>query len=77
LSEPLEAITVAEFTREFSTNVLGPILTLQGAMREFGFKGGSVINISSIAGSNSMPNAALYSATKAAVENLTLHLRRG
>ena len=70
--EPFEAITVAEFNREFSTNVLGPILTLQGAISEFGFEGGSVINISSIAGSNSMPNAALYSATKAAVENLSL-----
>jgi len=34
--EPLEAITVAEFNREFSTNVLGPILTVQGAIREFG-----------------------------------------
>ena len=30
-----------------------------------------MINISSLAGSNSMPNAVLYSATKAAVENLT------
>jgi 3-oxoacyl-[acyl-carrier protein] reductase len=26
--EPFEAITVAEFHREFSINVLGPILTL-------------------------------------------------
>ena len=34
--EPFEAITVAEFNREFSTNVLGPILTVQGAIREFG-----------------------------------------
>ena len=40
-------------------------------MREFVFKGGSVININSIARSNSMPNAALYSTIKAAVENLT------
>jgi 3-oxoacyl-[acyl-carrier protein] reductase len=24
--EPFEAVTVAEFNREFSTNVLGPIL---------------------------------------------------
>ena len=69
--EPFEAITVAEFNREFSTNVLGPILTIQEAIRQFGFEGGSVINISSLAGSNAMPSAALYSATKAAVENLT------
>jgi 3-oxoacyl-[acyl-carrier protein] reductase len=69
--EPFEAITTAEFNREFSTNVLGPMLTVQEAIKQFGFEGGSVINISSLAGSNSMPNAVLYSATKAAVENLT------
>jgi 3-oxoacyl-[acyl-carrier protein] reductase len=69
--EAFEAITAAEFHRQFSINVLGPILTLQEAIRQFGFEGGSVINISSLAGSHSMPNAALYSATKAALENLT------
>jgi 3-oxoacyl-[acyl-carrier protein] reductase len=69
--EPFEAITVGEFNRGFSTNVLGPMLTVQEAIKQFGFEGGSVINISSLAGSNSMPNAVLYSATKAAVENLT------
>src|SRR6185369_14803457 len=69
--EPFEAITVAEFHREFSINVLGPILTLPEAIRQFGFEGGSVINISSLAGSNAMPSAVLYSATKAAVENIT------
>lgn len=69
--EPFEAITVAEFHREFSTNVLGPILTIQEAVKQFGFEGGSVINLSSLAGSNSMPMGALYSSTKAAVESLT------
>jgi 3-oxoacyl-[acyl-carrier protein] reductase len=69
--EPFEAISVAEFKRQFSTNVLGPILTIQEAIKQFGFEGGSVINISSLAGSNAKPSAVLYSATKAAVENLT------
>jgi 3-oxoacyl-[acyl-carrier protein] reductase len=69
--EPFECISVAEFNREFSTNVLGPILTIQEAIRQFGFEGGRVINISSLAGSHSLPNGILYSATKAAVENLT------
>jgi len=72
--EPFEAISIAEFHREFSTNVLGPILTIQEAIRQFGFEGGSVINISSIAGSHPLLNAVLYSATKAALENLTLGL---
>jgi 3-oxoacyl-[acyl-carrier protein] reductase len=69
--EPFEAITIVEFQREFSTNVLGPILTIQEAIRQFGFEGGSVINLSSLAGSHSLPNGILYSSTKAAVESLT------
>jgi 3-oxoacyl-[acyl-carrier protein] reductase len=69
--DPFEAITAAEFHREFSVNVLGPMLTLQQAIRQFGFEGGSVINISSIVGSHSQPSALLYSATKAALGNLT------
>jgi 3-oxoacyl-[acyl-carrier protein] reductase len=69
--EPFECISVAEFNREFSTNVLGPILAIQETIKQFGFKEGRVINISSLAGSHSLPNGILYSATKAAVENLT------
>jgi 3-oxoacyl-[acyl-carrier protein] reductase len=68
---PFEEITPAEFHREFSINVLGPILTLQEAIRQFGFEGGSVINISSIVGNHSQPSAVLYSSTKAALGNLT------
>jgi 3-oxoacyl-[acyl-carrier protein] reductase len=45
--------------------------SIHQAIKQFGFGGGSVINISSLAGSNSMPYGVLYSATKAAVENLT------
>lgn len=66
-----EEITSLEFHREFSVNVLGPILTVQEAIRQFGFEGGSVINISSIVGFHSQPNALLYSSTKAALGNLT------
>jgi 3-oxoacyl-[acyl-carrier protein] reductase len=69
--EPFEGISVAEFDREFSTNVLGPMLTIQEAIKQFGFEEGRIINISSIAGNHSRPNGVLYSATKAAVESLT------
>ena len=51
--------------------MLGPILTTQEAIKQFGFEEGRIINISSLAGSHSLPNGVLYSATKAAVENLT------
>jgi 3-oxoacyl-[acyl-carrier protein] reductase len=73
---PLEAVTEAEFHREFNTNVLGPILTIQEALKHFGPKGGSVINISSVAGANPVPNSAVYSATKGAVDSITRGLAK-
>ena len=68
--EPLEAVTEAEFHREFNTNVLGPILTIQEALKHFGPNGGSVINISSVASTNATPNSVVYSATKGAVDTI-------
>ena len=65
---PLEAVTEAEFHREFNTNVLGPILTTREALKHFGPKGGSVINISSVASTKAVPNSVVYSATKSAVD---------
>ena len=69
--EPLEAVTEAEFHREFDINVLGMILATQEAVKHFGAEGGSVINITSVAGSNAIPNSVIYSATKAAIDSLT------
>src|SRR2546427_289944 len=62
--EPLEEVTEAEFHREFNTNVLGPILTIQEAVKHFGPHGGSVINISSVASTPATPNSGVFSATK-------------
>jgi 3-oxoacyl-[acyl-carrier protein] reductase len=74
--EPLEAVTEAEFHREFNINVLGPILTTQEALKHFGPKGGSVINISSVASTSPVPNSVVYSATKGAVDSITRGLAR-
>ena len=69
--EPIEEVTEHEFHREFNTNVLGPILTIQQALKHFGPDGGSVINISSIVSENPVPNSLVYSATKSAVDSIT------
>ncbi|CDX24954.1 7-alpha-hydroxysteroid dehydrogenase, NAD-dependent [Mesorhizobium sp. ORS 3324] len=74
--EPLEAVTEAEFHRQFDTNVLGTILTIQEAAKHFGPVGGSVINISSIASLNPQPNSLIYAATKSAVDSITLSMSR-
>ena len=68
---PLENVTENEFHRQFDTNVLGTILTLQESLNHFGSTGGSVINVSSVASQSATPNTVVYSATKAAVDSIT------
>ena len=68
---PLEAVTPENFHRMFNINVLGLLLTTQEAVKLFPATGGSVINISSVAGKNAIPNSSVYSATKAAVDSIT------
>jgi 3-oxoacyl-[acyl-carrier protein] reductase len=74
--EPLEAVTEAEFRREFDINVLGPILTIKEAARYFGPSGGSVINIGSIASHNPPARSLVYSATKSALDSVTRSLAK-
>jgi len=69
---PLEAITEKEFHREFDINVLGMILVTQEALKYFPRTGGSIINISSIASANPVPNSALYSGTKGAIDSISM-----
>ncbi len=56
--------------------MLGPILTIQAALRLFGEKGGNIINISSGASKYPLPNASLYSSTKAALDAFTIALSK-
>ena len=69
--DPIENITEEEFHRQFNTNVLGPILTIQEAVKHFGPDGGSIINLGSIASTYAMPTGTVYSATKSAVDSVT------
>ena len=73
---PLEAITEEHFHKQININVLGPILATQAAVKLFGPSGGSIVNISSIVSSMAVPNAAVYSATKGAVDALTRSLSK-
>jgi 3-oxoacyl-[acyl-carrier protein] reductase len=72
--EPLEDVSEDEFHRQFDINVLGTVLASQEAAKNFGNKGGSIINLSSVVSANPPPNSTVYSATKAAVDNITLSL---
>ncbi len=73
---PLEGITEESFHRMFNINVLGLILATQKAAEAFGPEGGSVINISSVAGVSPVATASVYSATKAAVDAVTKALSK-
>jgi 3-oxoacyl-[acyl-carrier protein] reductase len=69
--DALEAVTAGEFHREFDTNVLGPLLVTQEAVKHLGEAGGSVINVSSVVSTNPGPGMAVYASTKAALDSLT------
>ena len=68
---PLEAIGVSDFHAQFDTNVLGPVLAAQEAAAQFGDRGGSIINISSIVSTRAFPGLAVYAATKGALDTVT------
>ena len=72
--QPLEAITPKHFHKQFDLNVLGLLLTMQEAVKLMGLEGGSIVNVSSIVGPMPLPGAAVYSATKAAVDAITISL---
>ena len=70
---PIEEVTPDHFHKQFNVNVLGLLLTTQAALKHFDAKGGSVINIGSVAAAG-FPNAAVYSATKGALDSITVAL---
>jgi 3-oxoacyl-[acyl-carrier protein] reductase len=70
---PIEAVTPEHFHKQFNVNVLGLLLTTQTALKHFDPKGGSVINVGSVAAAG-VPTASVYSATKGAVDSITVAL---
>jgi 3-oxoacyl-[acyl-carrier protein] reductase len=74
--EPLKSVTAEHFHRLFDLNVLGLLLATQEAVKLIGPEGGSIVNISSIAGPMPVENGSVYSATKAAVDALTIALSK-
>jgi len=73
---PLEQVTGEHFHKQFNVNVLGLLLTTQEAVKHLPASGGSIINISSVAGVYPVATASVYSATKAAVDAITKSLAR-
>lgn len=73
---PLANVSDEHFHKQFDLNVLGLLLTSKEAVKYFGLEGGSIVNISSVAGIISPANASVYAATKAAVDSVTRSLAK-
>lgn len=73
---PVEAVTADSFNRQFNINVFGSLLAIQASLKLFGDKGGNIINISSGASRTPLPTGAVYSATKAAMDAMTISLSK-
>lgn len=67
----IEEITEEDFHNQFNTNVLGLLLTTQGAVKNFNPNGGSIINIGSVVSRIAPIGSAIYTASKGAVDSIT------
>ena len=67
---PLEALTEAEYDRQFNTNVKGLLFVTKAALPLFG-ESGSIINLSSVVAKGTFPGLSVYAATKGAVDTIT------
>ncbi|MEW6428267.1 MAG: SDR family NAD(P)-dependent oxidoreductase [Thermodesulfobacteriota bacterium] len=70
----LAAITAADFDEFFHTNVRGPLLLIQALLPALEKRKGAVVNVSSVVVTKGIAGAALYAATKGAVDALTRSL---
>jgi len=68
---PLAEVTEEHFNHTFNLDVRGVLFATQAAVNAFDGKGGSVVNISSLASVAGAATASVYSAAKAAVDSMT------
>jgi NAD(P)-dependent dehydrogenase (short-subunit alcohol dehydrogenase family) len=69
---PIQDQTAASYAATFDTNVLGTLLSMKHQLRVMQAQGsGSIVNISSTYGHRGAGGAAVYSASKHAVEGMT------
>ncbi|MCH7628024.1 glucose 1-dehydrogenase [Novosphingobium percolationis] len=67
----IEDCTVAQFRHELDIDVLGVFMGIQAALPKMKARGGSIINMSSLAGISASANLVVYNAAKAAVTLMT------
>ncbi|GLU51504.1 SDR family NAD(P)-dependent oxidoreductase [Dyadobacter frigoris] len=73
---PIELVSAESIHQHFNINVLGSVLAIREAVKLFGDKGGNIINISSGASNTPLATGSVYSATKAALDAVTISLSK-
>ena len=72
----IQDVTEESFHKLFNVNVLGSLLTIKEAVKMFGNAGGVIINISSGVSTTPLAMMSEYSATKAALDAITVSLSK-
>ncbi|MGC4032029.1 MAG: glucose 1-dehydrogenase [Tepidisphaeraceae bacterium] len=70
----IDDFTAESYHSQFGLNVLGLLLATREAVKHFGDRGGSIVNISSVVAELAPPQASVYSGTKGAVDTITRSL---
>jgi len=73
---PVEELSADNIRRQFNINVVGSLLAIREAVKLFGDKGGNIINISSVVSKTPVATGSVYSATKAAMDAITVSLSK-
>jgi 3-oxoacyl-[acyl-carrier protein] reductase len=68
----LGTISEESYERQFTANVLGLLIMTQETIKHIGAQGGRIVNISSSLASAPLPGTIVYSASKAAVNAMTI-----
>jgi len=71
-----EALDTATFERIYGVNVIGAFQMVRACLPQLKAGGGSIVNVSSIAGALGIGSSVAYIASKGALNALTLHLAR-
>lgn len=74
--DAIETISAASVNKHFNTNVVGPLFAIREAVRLFDKSGGNIINISSVVSNSPVSMGSVYSATKAALDAITIALSK-
>ena len=72
IGKPLHETSLEDWVRQMQTNLRGPYLTIKAfAPMMIAARRGHIVNISSLAGKNPLPNGAAYAASKWGLNGLT------